>query len=163
MFLGDNQTIRIITDKGFDCVFEIQSRYNQITRENQLFLQLQTYTRIQNIEVGNFEHKHAILELDYETPQQVLYRLIRKSQQLKVWQEQCNWKSKKGYIVSQSALKEKRTETIYSVDYTMSDDMITGSESNALQLEMSFTLLDWVILKRIFSVKDFTLDVVDKE
>jgi len=28
---------------------------------------------------------------------------------------------------------------------------------------MSFTLLDWVILKRIFSQKDFKLDVVDKE
>ena len=34
MFLDDNHTIRIITDKGFDCVFEIQSRFNDISRQN---------------------------------------------------------------------------------------------------------------------------------
>lgn len=80
-----------------------------------------------------------------------------------MWQEQCNMKSKRGWFNSQLELKEKRTEQIYSVDYTMSDEMMYGSESNALQLEMSFSLLDWVILKRIFSLKDFKLDNVDKE
>ena len=61
---------------------------------------------------------------------------------------------------SDRVLKEiKRVSRLTSVDYNLG----TGGESNAFIAELSFTLLDWIILDKIQGKKPFTLRNIDGE
>ena len=47
----------------------------------------------------------------------------------------------------------------FEVDYNLN----TGGESNAFIAELSFTILDWIILDKIQGKKPFTLKDIDGE
>lgn len=41
--------------------------------------------------------------------------------------------------------------------------MLSGAEPNQMQIELTFTLLDWAVLKRIFDSSTFGIEDVDEE
>lgn len=45
----------------------------------------------------------------------------------------------------------------------MSDSMCDGSEPNFLSTEFSFTLMDWIVLRRVFDEPTFDVTQVDGE
>ena len=45
----------------------------------------------------------------------------------------------------------------------MSDEMCSGSEPNFLSTEFSFTLMDWIVLRRVFDEPTFDVTQVDGE
>jgi len=57
------------------------------------------------------------------------------------------------------SIYSKRVSNLFGVDYNINP----GVESNAFIAELSFTVLDWIILDKIQGKKPFTLKDIDDE
>ena len=80
------------------------------------------------------DDKHINLERAYMDTRQVLTRLMRKSDDYKVHMDLIDWgkrRAKKGLPIPDWApLESDIGQKIYTIDYSQSEDMLTGNEPN---------------------------------
>ena len=153
MFVTD-KLIRIITFGGMDCLFDVSNKTEDSDQAN---LRLVSFTKLDNYATGNFNvENHAILEKLPLPLEDVFERLLRKTHAQKAWIDQFKHLIKRGKDDSNYS---KRVSRLFGVDYNLNP----GVESNAFIAELSFTVLDWIILDKIKGKKPFTLKDIDDE
>ena len=139
----DDEVIRIITHSGLDCLFSIADRRTIINGNSNY--KLLSFTKLDNFKHGIFDvENHAIIEKQpLDIGDDVFVRLVRKNQMQKSWLDQCTHLA----MTESNKKRDKllRISKQYEIDYNLD----TGGESNAFIAELSFTVLDWIILDKI--------------
>ena len=121
-------------------------------------LDILSISKIDNFKSDTFNDPHVILDPLPLEVSEVFERLLRISNQQKVHIDHMKWYTtnepeeahkKKNYLV----------EKLYSVDY--SEDWV--GEESLFMAQLSFTMLDWLIMDRMVKHPDFQVENIDQE
>ena len=138
-FFSEKQ-LRIMTKEGLDCILDYET------------LNLQSATAIDNVDVNDFDHPHFYLEKLPRKSNEVIKRLVRLCNNIKLFRAHTRKRFKYSGLTDEEVTEKiniKVYEQMFTVDYLQQD---------TFSVEMSFTALDWMIMKRIIDDRtyDFT-------
>ena len=140
--------IEIITKDGLNCILDFNT------------LKVQSVASVDNFDREDFSHPHSLLEQTPLAPSDTVCRLMRTCNKIKQLRAHT-----KASLVSQHSpqltedeinakLVKITYEQMFSVDY---------SQRECFAVELSFTILDWIILERVIKDKTFNVTHVGQE
>ena len=143
MFVND-KIIRILNEEGLDYLLCAET------------FKLFSFTKVDNQkqDIDSLNPVHAFLDPVPLGLNEVFLRLLRKSQNQKIWLDQFKQLSPKNHVPQDERLKK-----LFTVDYSKIPDTL----NNAFVAEVSFTVLDWLILDKSRKSSEFTIKDVDDD
>ena len=136
-FFSETQ-IRVMTKEGLDCILDYES------------MLLLSATAVDNVNPNDFDHPHFYFEMLPRKPNEVVKRLFRMCNKIKLFRAHTRKGFKYSGMTDEQAtdmINMKVYQHMFTVDYL---------QQSSFAIELSFTALDWMIMMRI--INDRTYD-----